>query len=297
MYRRWLWWLVGIAVVLTGLGFTLTCLPRFWAERLLAQQTGTKVSVGQVRVSWWGPRVWVRDIVLYNLPEFGATPALNIRELQAVLSWGDLLRGRSRVRRLQVEIALVAVVQAQDGRLNWQAIGGEPRRQQEGSGPLEPPEVASGHGLESSRSPRVATREARQHRDQAPESKPGSVNEPRLRATQVDELIVRLDRIEVARMGTGASVFRPRHLDVRITHVATNVTDVNDFAWEFSAALAVRALPLLASEAVSDAADRWAKSLESLVQTADQWLKEGVGDGAVSNLLQNLPAILPGVFR
>ncbi len=297
MRWRWILWSVGLLVVVGLLGFAWNSLPRVWVEGLLADQTGTRVSVGEVRISGWGPRVWARDIVLYNPPEFGSAPALRIRELQAVLSWGDLLRGRSRLRRLQVEIASVAVVQGQSGRLNWQVIGEETRRRHSCSGFSEQVEAVDERRLKTSLPGVPMAQQERCEVVEGHSQNAESVDEPPSSGPQVDELVVKLDRIEVYRMEERASEPVPRQLDVQLVHAATNVTDVNEFAWEFGAALAVRALPLLAVQAVSDAEDQWSESLDRLLKKADRWWKKAGGDEAVSDLLQNLPAVLPGVFR
>jgi hypothetical protein len=84
----------------------------------LSQSTGLEVKIRSVDVGLLNPRVTVEGLVVYNRPEFGGAPLLDMPELHAEYDRGALWSQKIHFRLLRVNITQISVIEDTNGRLN-----------------------------------------------------------------------------------------------------------------------------------------------------------------------------------
>jgi len=116
---RWAFRLLILLLVLLVAGILLlNTIAREIFESRLAQSTGLEVKIRSVDVGLLNPRLTVEGLVVYNRPEFGGSPLLDMPELHAEYDRNALWSRRVHVRLLRVSITQISVIEDTNGRLN-----------------------------------------------------------------------------------------------------------------------------------------------------------------------------------
>lgn len=116
---RWAFRFFVLAVVL-GVALVLLkdALVKSVIEARIRTQTGMDVKLGRVDVGLLSPSLTMENARLYNAPEFGGAPLLDIPELHLVYNPGALLLRRLHLRLLRLSIAEVGIVEGKNGLTN-----------------------------------------------------------------------------------------------------------------------------------------------------------------------------------
>ena len=116
---RWAFRLLILLLVLLIAGILLlNTVAREIFEYKLAQRTGLEVKIRSVDVGLLNPRLTVEGLVVYNRPEFGGSPLLDMPELHAEYDRSALWSQKVHFRLLRVNIAQISVIEDTNGRLN-----------------------------------------------------------------------------------------------------------------------------------------------------------------------------------
>ena len=116
---RWAFRLLILLVVLLVAGILLlNTVAREIFEYKLARLTGLEVKIRSVDVGLLNPRLTVEGLVVYNRPEFGGSPLLDMPELHAEYDRDALWSQKVHLRLLRVNIAQISVIEDTNGRLN-----------------------------------------------------------------------------------------------------------------------------------------------------------------------------------
>ena len=116
---RWAFRLFVLAVVL---GVALVLLKDVLAKSLLEarirSQTGLEVRIGKLEVGLLSPSLTLETVRLYNAPEFGGSPFLDIPDLHVLYDPAALLQRRLHLQLLRLSLAEVNIVESKNGRTN-----------------------------------------------------------------------------------------------------------------------------------------------------------------------------------
>jgi hypothetical protein len=130
---RWAFRLLILLVVLAVAAILLLdTVAREVLESQLTDRTGLEVRIGAVKIGLLNPRLTVERLVVYNRPEFGGSPMIDLPELHAEYDPGALWSRKIHLRLLRVNLAQISVVEATNGRLNLQVVD---RRLRQSGGP------------------------------------------------------------------------------------------------------------------------------------------------------------------
>lgn len=138
--RRFLKWTLRVALGLAALVMLLLLIKdsiiRVWAEHRILAETGMKASIGQISTSLVSPVVTIRDLRLYNTPEFGGTPFLDVPELHIEVDRAALAQNQFHVNLIRLDLAELDVVRNQSGQTNLFVILREARKREKERGLL-----------------------------------------------------------------------------------------------------------------------------------------------------------------
>jgi hypothetical protein len=121
---RWALRLFVVGVVLAVAGvLLLDTIAREVLQSWLRAETGMEVKIGKLNIGLLTPTLAIEGLKLYNTPEFGGAPCLDLPELFVEYD-RDALRARKlHFRLVRLSIAEVAIVREKHGRMNLQGIG------------------------------------------------------------------------------------------------------------------------------------------------------------------------------
>lgn len=92
------------------------------AERSIRDQTGMNAEIGKFSVGIFTPTLTIRNLKLYNPPDFGGTPFLTIPELHVEYDRAALRKHILHITLLRLDLSEIDVVKNQAGRTNVIAI-------------------------------------------------------------------------------------------------------------------------------------------------------------------------------
>jgi len=125
---RWLFRLLLLAIVLLVAFILLVdTMAKALTERAIKKQTGLDVSIGRMEVGLLNPKVHLENVVLYDYPEFGGAPMLNLPELHIEYKLGELMAGRMHLTLLRLNLAEIHFVEGKDGRMNFNVLDAQIR--------------------------------------------------------------------------------------------------------------------------------------------------------------------------
>src|SRR5262245_38548014 len=105
-------------VLLVALVLLKDTLLKALAEYRLRSQTGLDVKIGRFEVGLSSPRLTVEDFTLYNSPEFGGSPLVQIPEVHVECDPGALAFGKLHLKLLRLNLNEINIVESKDGRTN-----------------------------------------------------------------------------------------------------------------------------------------------------------------------------------
>jgi uncharacterized protein involved in outer membrane biogenesis len=122
---KWLLRLFLLAVVLVViLLLSLDSILRIYLEYRIHAQTGMEAQIGKFRLGLIRPTVTIQDFKLFNPPEFGGAPFLDIREIHAEYDPLALSKHELHLSLLRFDLDELDIVKNEAGKTNLFAIAG-----------------------------------------------------------------------------------------------------------------------------------------------------------------------------
>ncbi len=124
---KWLFLLLFVAVALiVGLLLSKDAIAKAAAEQQIRAQTGMDVKIGRFSIGLLSPVVTIENLKLYNTPEFGGTPFLDIRELHLEYDRAAFARRQLRITLLRLNLAELTLVRNDTGKTNIASFAASP---------------------------------------------------------------------------------------------------------------------------------------------------------------------------
>jgi len=120
--RRLMGALLVLGVALTGLILAKDPICKTLAQRSLHECTGLRAEIGHIRMTFGSGAFQVRDLKLYNAPEFGGSLLADVPELLVDLDALQVADGILHFRNLKLNLAELNVVKNAQGRLNLEGV-------------------------------------------------------------------------------------------------------------------------------------------------------------------------------
>jgi hypothetical protein len=121
---KWLFRLFLLAVVLIViLLLSLNSILRVYVEHRIRAQTGMDAEIGKFSVGLTEPTVTIQNFKLYNPPDFGGTPFLDIREIHVEYDRAALARHELHLTLLRFNLGELDIVKNEAGRTNIFSLG------------------------------------------------------------------------------------------------------------------------------------------------------------------------------
>ena len=121
---KWLFRLFLLAVVsIVILLLSLNSLLRVWAEHQIHARTGMDAEMGRFSLGLTEPTVTIQNLKLYNPPDFGGTPFLNIPEIHVEYDRAALARHEIHLTLLRFNLGELDIVKNEAGRTNIFSLG------------------------------------------------------------------------------------------------------------------------------------------------------------------------------
>ena len=136
-FIRWAFRLFVLAIVLV-VAFVLSfdSLMRVFMEHRIRAQTGMDAEIGRVSIGLLEPRVEILDLKLFNPPDFGGTPFLNIPEIHVEYDREALAHSRLHLTLVRFNLGELDIVKNTAGQTNLFGLAlGVPLQKPAGSGP------------------------------------------------------------------------------------------------------------------------------------------------------------------
>lgn len=125
--KKVLKWLFGIVLVLVALGvvllLSLDSILRVMMENRIHAQTGMDAEIGKFHFGLLEPEMTIRNLKLYNPPDFGGTPFLNIKEIHIEYDRDALRDGQIHLTLMRFNLGELDIVRNEAGQTNVFAMG------------------------------------------------------------------------------------------------------------------------------------------------------------------------------
>ena len=136
-FIRWTFRLFVLAVVLVVV-FVLSfdSIMRVFMEHRIRAQTGMDAEIGRVSVGLLEPRIEILDLKLYNPPDFGGTPFLNIPEIHVEYDRAAMARYKLHLTLVRFNLGELDIVKNEAGQTNlFGLVLGAPLQKSAGPSP------------------------------------------------------------------------------------------------------------------------------------------------------------------
>ena len=121
---KWLFRLFLLAVALIViLLLSLNSILRVMVEHRIRAQTGMDAEIGKFAAGLVEPTVEIQNLRLYNPPDFGGTPFLNIPEIHVEYDRAALARHKIHVTLMRLNLGELDIVKNEAGQTNIFALG------------------------------------------------------------------------------------------------------------------------------------------------------------------------------
>jgi uncharacterized protein involved in outer membrane biogenesis len=121
---KWLFRLFLLAVVLIViLLLSFNSMVRVYMEHRIRAQTGMDAEIGKFSVGLAEPTVTIQNFKLYNPPDFGGTPFLDIREIHVEYDRAALARHELHLTLVRFNLGELDIVKNEAGRTNIFSLG------------------------------------------------------------------------------------------------------------------------------------------------------------------------------
>ncbi len=122
---KWLFRLLLLAVVLVVIVvLSVNPLLKALTEKYIRNATGMEAEIGRFSLGLIEPTVTIQNFKLYNPPDFGGAPFLNIREIHAEYDRNALRKHDLHITLLRFNLAELDIVKNQAGQTNIFSIAG-----------------------------------------------------------------------------------------------------------------------------------------------------------------------------
>ena len=116
---KWLFRLFILAVVLVVIAvLSVNPLLKALTEKHIRNATGMDAEIGSFSLGLIEPTVTIQNFKLYNSPDFGGTPFLDIREIHAEYDRAALAKNNLHITLLRFNLAELDIVKNQAGQTN-----------------------------------------------------------------------------------------------------------------------------------------------------------------------------------
>ncbi len=120
--RRLVAVLLVLGVALAGLLLAKDPICKILALRSLHEYTGLRAEIGHFKITFGSAAFQLRDLKLYNAPEFGGTLLADVPELLVDLDAVQVADGILHFRNLKLNLTELNVVKNAEGRLNLEGV-------------------------------------------------------------------------------------------------------------------------------------------------------------------------------
>ena len=121
---KWLFRLLLLAVVLAViLVLSLDLILRVAVQHNIRSQTGMEAEIGKFHLGLIEPVVTIQNLKLYNPPDFGGTPFLDISEIHAEYDRAALVNNQIHITLLRFNLGELDIVKNEAGRTNIFSLG------------------------------------------------------------------------------------------------------------------------------------------------------------------------------
>jgi hypothetical protein len=127
--------LLLLAVLFVILLLSLDTILRVTTENRIRAQTGMDAEIGKFHLGIIEPVVSIKDFKIYNPPEFGGTPFLNIPEIYVEYDREALVKNKIHLTLVRFNLGELDIVKNEAGQTNVFSLGlALPQKQQTGGG-------------------------------------------------------------------------------------------------------------------------------------------------------------------
>lgn len=134
-FIKWVFRLIFLAIALVAIFLlSLNSILRVVIEHNIRAQTGMDAEIGRFKLGWTAPTIEIRDLKIYNTPDFGGAPFLDIPEIHVEYDRLALLKGDIHLTLLRFNLAELDIVKNQNGQMNVLGLAGPPQKHQEHHG-------------------------------------------------------------------------------------------------------------------------------------------------------------------
>jgi uncharacterized protein involved in outer membrane biogenesis len=124
---KWLFLLILLAFALcVGLLLSKDAIAKAAAEQQIRAHTGMDVKIGRFSIGLLSPVVTIENFKLYNTPEFGGTPFLDIPELHLEYDRAAFARRQLHITLLRLNLAELTLVRNDTGKTNIASFASAP---------------------------------------------------------------------------------------------------------------------------------------------------------------------------
>ena len=103
--------------------FSLDSIFKAWIEHNIRKQTGMQVEIGKFHLGLTEPVIEIKNLQIYNSPQFGGTPFINIPEIYVEYDPVALKNKEIHLTLLRFNLGELDVVKSQDGLTNIFSMG------------------------------------------------------------------------------------------------------------------------------------------------------------------------------
>jgi hypothetical protein len=114
--------LAGVLLVILLLSFN--AILRLYVEHAIHTQTGMDAEIGKLSVGLTAPKLTLQNFMLYNPPDFGGTPFLDIPEIHVEYDPLALAKHQFHVTLLRFNLGELDIVKNEAGQTNLFSIAG-----------------------------------------------------------------------------------------------------------------------------------------------------------------------------
>jgi len=116
--------IIMVALVVAAV-LLLNTIAREFVQSRLRSETGMDVKIDKVDIGLSTPTISIEGLKLYNTPEFGGSPFLDVPEIFVEYDRDAMRGGRVHLKLLRINLEEIDLVQDKKGRLNIQGLEGQ----------------------------------------------------------------------------------------------------------------------------------------------------------------------------
>ncbi len=132
---KWTFRLFLLLVLLAVIAvFSIDPILRVVIQNRIRAQTGMDAEIGKFSLGLVSPTITIKELKLYNSPEFGGTPFLSIPEVHVEYDRTALAKSELHITLLRFNLGELVIVKNQSGQTNIFALAALPSVKKSGSG-------------------------------------------------------------------------------------------------------------------------------------------------------------------